>query len=39
MTKEREDFTERYKEVEKVNDDLRSGKWKILFVSHVYSFL
>ncbi len=39
MTKEREDFTERYKEVEKVNGDLRSGKWKILFVSHVYSFL
>jgi hypothetical protein len=39
MTKDHEDFTERYGELKRINEDLRSGRWKILFISNVYCFV
>ncbi len=39
ITKEREDFNERYQALEKTNDDLRSGSQYIRVISDLFSFV
>lgn len=38
VTKEREDFSEKYKEIEKANDELRSGNFLLMIIMSLHLF-